>query len=205
MKEQDLDPIFKEPRRVQPKYGVVCCNLHFRSYYPSDLEFTGHYIRQVAYAAGIPCSGLVTLPTKTERWCVPKSHFIHKKSQEVFERKSHKRLLQLKDVHPTTLKHFYAFIKEHCPVSVGFRIQTYEYVDVDDVIKSLKRVRLPDVTPKPKILADAILKEMDKNPSANLYDVGIRLYKEIFKVKTLPSLDFLPKPKNKNKDKKADA
>lgn len=155
------------------------------------------FVRHVAHAAEVSCSGPVSLPTKTERWAVPKSPFVYKKCQEVFERKTHKRLLQLKDVHPRTLKHFINYLQANSPPGVGIRVETYQHEDVDQVIRSLEKIELADVTPKPKILADAIIAEVAKNPSSNLIEVGTRLYKQIFNVAKLPSLDFTKKPKAK--------
>ncbi|KAI9298626.1 ribosomal protein S10 [Neoconidiobolus thromboides FSU 785] len=195
---ENIDPIYKKPQKVESKHNIVSCNLHFRSFIPSIVDFYVDFARRASYELNIPCSGMVSLPTKTERWAVPKSPFVHKKRQEVFERKTHKRLLQLKDAHPEALNNLLEYLKTNAPPGVGIRADRYEYEDINKTLKDLedKKVKLSDITPKPKILADAILEEMKKNPNANMYEVGLRLHKEIFNVE-LPSLDFTCKPKKK--------
>lgn len=67
------------------------------------------------------------LPRIVERWTVPKSHFIHKKSQENFERKTLRRLIQIKDGHPETVGLWLAFLRKHAYYGIGMKANVWEY------------------------------------------------------------------------------
>ncbi|RIB01446.1 hypothetical protein C2G38_2010017 [Gigaspora rosea] len=60
------------------------------------MDFYIDFARRSAYALNMPCSGTIYLPTKTSRWTAICGPFVHKKSQENFERKN-KRLLVIKN------------------------------------------------------------------------------------------------------------
>jgi len=80
---------------------------------------------RAAYYANLPAAGPVPLPKKIERWTVPRSNFVHKKSQENFERITHKRLIQIKDGHPETVELWLAFLKQHQYYGVGMKANVF--------------------------------------------------------------------------------
>ncbi|KAI9596715.1 ribosomal protein S10 domain-containing protein [Syncephalis fuscata] len=123
----DVDSIYLEPERIQPSHGHVVCNLHFRSFSPNAMDFYMDFTRRAAAAFNIPCSGTVYLPTKTEKWTVLRSPFVHKKSQENFERKHHKRLLQLKDANPEVVGRLLGYLQRTCPAGIGIKVTTWEH------------------------------------------------------------------------------
>ncbi|RKP26606.1 ribosomal protein S10 domain-containing protein [Syncephalis pseudoplumigaleata] len=127
LRRPEIDAIYYEPERVPPTHGHVVCNLHFRSFSPNVMDFYTDFTRRAAAAFGIPCSGTVFLPTKTEKWTVLRSPFVHKKAQENFERKHHKRLLQLKDASPETIARLLAYIERTCPAGIGVKVTTWEH------------------------------------------------------------------------------
>src|SRR3954470_6962162 len=94
-----LQAIYFRPLRREAKYGVPVCDLQLRSYNVRNLEFFCDFALRAAYYLNLPASGPVPLPRITERWTVPKSSFIFKKSQENFERRTMRRLIQIKDGH----------------------------------------------------------------------------------------------------------
>jgi ribosomal protein S10 len=69
----------------------------------------------------------VPLPRIVERWTVPRSHFVHKKSQENFERKTLRRLIQIKDGNPETVQVWLAFLKEHAYYGIGMKANVWNY------------------------------------------------------------------------------
>ncbi|KAI8054033.1 ribosomal protein S10 domain-containing protein [Syncephalis plumigaleata] len=125
--QTEIDSIYYEPERIPTTHDHVVCNLHFRSFSPNVMDFYMDFTRRVAAAFGIPCSGTVYLPTKTEKWTVLRSPFVHKKAQENFERKHHKRLLQLKDASPETIGRLLAYIERTCPAGIGVKVTTWEH------------------------------------------------------------------------------
>ncbi|MDX2225513.1 MAG: 30S ribosomal protein S10 [Verrucomicrobiae bacterium] len=54
-------------------------------------------IVETAKRTGARVAGPIPLPTKTERWTVNRSPHADKKSMEQFERRTHKRLLDIVD------------------------------------------------------------------------------------------------------------
>lgn len=58
---------------------------------------------------------------------MPKGHFVHKKSQENFERVTHKRLIQIKDGHPETVELWLAFLKKHQYYGVGMKANVWGF------------------------------------------------------------------------------
>ncbi|KAI8576368.1 hypothetical protein K450DRAFT_257431 [Umbelopsis ramanniana AG] len=127
---EGFDDVFQVPERVQPTHGIPVCNLHFRGYLPQHLDFYVDFARRAAFALKMPCSGPVYLPTQTSRWTVIKSPFVHKKSQENFERKTHKRLLQIKDTNPEVVQRWLHYLKMNAPAGIGMRATTWEFENV---------------------------------------------------------------------------
>ncbi|CAG8495791.1 1559_t:CDS:2 [Paraglomus occultum] len=141
-KQTEEDVLYlKEPEQYLPTHNVVVCDLHFRSYVPSHMDFYVDFCRRAAGALRIPCSGPVPLPTKTTRWAVPRGPFIHKKTQENFERKTHKRLLQLKDANRDVIERWLYYIIDNAPSGIGMRVTLWEYEELDVGERMLKQAR----------------------------------------------------------------
>lgn len=118
------------PKRIKPQYGVVVCNLQFRAYIPQILDFYVDFAQRAAYHLGMPCSGKVMLPTQTTRWTVNKASFVHAKRKENFERKTHKRLLQIKDADLSSVRRWLWYLKMNAPSGVGMRATTFEFDEI---------------------------------------------------------------------------
>ncbi|CAM0142126.1 mitochondrial 37S ribosomal protein rsm10 [Umbelopsis sp. WA50703] len=127
---EGLDEVYQVPQRIPPTHDIPVCNLHFRGYIPQHLDFYVDFARRAAFSLKMPCSGPVYLPTQTSRWTVIKSPFVHKKSQENFERKTHKRLLQIKDTHPEVVQRWLHYLKMNAPAGIGMRATTWEFENV---------------------------------------------------------------------------
>lgn len=97
-----------------------------RGYLPQQLDFFADFAQRAAFHLGMPCSGTVPLPTQTSRWTVIRSPFVHKKSQENFERKTHKRLLQIKDAHPEVVERWLRYLTMNAPAGIGMRATKFE-------------------------------------------------------------------------------
>ena len=82
---------------------------------------------RAAYYLKLPASGPVPLPRIVERWTVPRSNFVHKKSQENFERITVRRLIQIKDGHPESVQLWLAFLRRHAFPGVGMKANVWEF------------------------------------------------------------------------------
>jgi ribosomal protein S10 len=101
-----------------------------RSYSVRNLEFFADFALRAAYYLHLPAFGPIPLPRITERWTVPKSHFIFKKSQENFERVTLRRLIQIKDGHPETVELWLAFLRKHSYYGIGMKANIWEYTEL---------------------------------------------------------------------------
>ncbi|THV49960.1 hypothetical protein BGAL_0171g00140 [Botrytis galanthina] len=124
---RNVQAIYLKPLRREAKYGVPSCDLQLRSYSIRNLEFFSDFALRAAYYLKLPAYGPVPLPRMIERWTVPRSHFVHKKSQENFERKTLRRLIQIKDGHPETVSLWLAFLRKHAYYGIGMKANVWEY------------------------------------------------------------------------------
>jgi tryptophanyl-tRNA synthetase len=122
-----LEALYLKPLRREAEYGVPSCNLQLRSYSIRNLEFFCDFALRAAYFLGLPAFGPVPLPRMVERWTVPKSTFIFKKSQENFERITMRRLIQIRDGHPETVQLWLAFLQKHAYYGIGMKANIWEF------------------------------------------------------------------------------
>lgn len=92
-----------------------------------NVEFFADFAIRAAYYLKLPVSGPVPLPRIVERWTVPRSNFVHKKSQENFERITLRRLVQIKDGNPKAVQAWLAFLRKHAFYGVGMKANVWEY------------------------------------------------------------------------------
>lgn len=52
---------------------------------------------------------------------------MHKKSQENFERRTVRRLIQIKDGHPESVELWLAFLRKHAYYGVGMKANVFEF------------------------------------------------------------------------------
>lgn len=132
-----LEALYLKPLRREAEYGVPTCNLQLRSYSARNLEFFCDFALRAAYYAGLPAYGPVPLPRMVERWTVPKSTFIFKKSQENFERITLRRLIQIKDGNPETVQLWLAFLQKHAYYGIGMKANIWEFSKLGTFVLSL--------------------------------------------------------------------
>ena len=98
-----------------------------RSYSIRNLEFFADFAMRVAYYLGLAARGPIPLPRITERWTVPRSNFIHKKSQENFERKTLRRLIQIQDGHPEVVQCWLGYLEKRAYYGIGMKANVWEF------------------------------------------------------------------------------
>ena len=69
--------------------------VHLRGFDIELIEQSAHAIVSTVQKQGTKVAGPVPLPTKISKYTVLKSPFIHKKSREQFEMRTHKRLIDI--------------------------------------------------------------------------------------------------------------
>ncbi|KAK4188695.1 hypothetical protein QBC35DRAFT_514615 [Podospora australis] len=126
-----LEALYLQPLRRKAEYGIPSCDLQLRSYSLPNMEFFCDFALRAAYYLGLPAFGPVPLPKKIERWTVPKGHFVHKKSQENFERITLRRLIQIKDGHPETVQVWLAFLQKYAYYGIGMKANMWEFSKLD--------------------------------------------------------------------------
>ncbi|KAL5604655.1 uncharacterized protein BROUX77_004841 [Berkeleyomyces rouxiae] len=125
-----VQAIYMKPLKRTAKYGIPSCDLQLRSYSLRPLEFFADFALRAAYYLNLPAYGPVPLPQITERWTVPRSHFIFKKSQENFERVTKRRLIQIRDGDPQAVQVWLAFLRKHAFYGVGAKANVWEFSDL---------------------------------------------------------------------------
>lgn len=65
---------------------------------------------------------------------MPRSSFIFKKSQENFERRTVRRLIQIRDGHPETVEVWLAFLRKHAYYGIGMKANIYEFSKLGELI-----------------------------------------------------------------------
>ncbi|KAI9503223.1 ribosomal protein S10 domain-containing protein [Coemansia spiralis] len=144
------DPLYEKPPRVAQTHGIRVCRVAFRSFQLHRMDFYMDFAIRAAYHMGIPIAGPVSMPVQIRRWTVLKSPFVHKSSMEVFERRTHKRVLILYDANPEVVKKWLDYINENIPVGIGMKywLTEHEPLDISEQInKALKTGEAGKVDP----------------------------------------------------------
>ncbi|KAI0883463.1 30S ribosomal protein S10, mitochondrial [Annulohypoxylon maeteangense] len=126
-----VQAIYLQPLRREAEFGVPSCDLQLRSFSIPNLEFFCDFALRAAYYLNLPAFGPVPLPKIIERWTVPRSHFIFKKSQENFERITRRRLIQIRDGHPETVQIWLAYLQKHAYYGIGMKANVWEFTGLD--------------------------------------------------------------------------
>ncbi|KAF9975641.1 mitochondrial 37S ribosomal protein rsm10 [Modicella reniformis] len=132
---------YGEPVRIPATHNITVAHLHLRSYLPHELDFFTDFARRAAAVLEMPCSGAIPLPVQTSRWTVNKSPFIYKKAQENFERKTHKRLLAIKDTHPDVVRRWVQFLSQNSMAGVGMKVTIWEHEELGVGQKRFDKVK----------------------------------------------------------------
>ncbi|KAI1106326.1 ribosomal protein S10 [Jackrogersella minutella] len=141
-----VQALYLQPLRREAQYGVPSCDLQLRSFSIPNLEFFCDFALRAAYYLNLPAFGPVPLPKIVERWTVPRSHFIFKKSQENFERITRRRLIQIRDGHPETVQLWLAYLRKHAYYGIGMKANVWEFASyeiskqMEEEAKSLQEI-----------------------------------------------------------------
>ena len=115
---------------VKPTHGVHVATLQLKSYNQKtfDLDFFADFALRCAQALEIPTGGIASLPTRTSLWTVPRGPFVHKKSQENFWRRTHRRSIKVYDASDATVDRWLQFLRMHEMPGVASKVSLFRYV-----------------------------------------------------------------------------
>ncbi|PPR03600.1 hypothetical protein CVT24_007589 [Panaeolus cyanescens] len=117
------------PPHFHPRtHDIPVANIHFRSHHPTLLSTFTHFAAHAASSLGIPTSRVIPLPTQRSLWTVLRSPFAHKKSQENFDRKVHKRAIKAWDADPEVVQRWIAYLRKHAMPGVGMKVTVWDRV-----------------------------------------------------------------------------
>ena len=124
---RSVQAMYLKPLKRGARYGLPSCDLQLRSYSVRNVEFFADFALRAAYYLKLSTAGPILLPRIVERWTVPRSNFIFKKSQENFERITIRRLIQIKDGHPEAVEVWLAFLRKHAYYGIGMKANVWQY------------------------------------------------------------------------------
>ncbi|GAA5985940.1 hypothetical protein JCM11641_004836 [Rhodosporidiobolus odoratus] len=125
-------PVWSHHVPLPQTHGVHVATLHLRSHTTSlsDLTFFTSFALRSARALGLPTSGAAALPTKTSLYTTPRSPFAHKKSQQNFWKKEHKRAIKVFDGNEEVVEAWLAYLRKEALPGVGMKAQVFSYREV---------------------------------------------------------------------------
>ena len=94
--------------------------IRLKAYDHRVLDASAQRIVETAERTGARVVGPVPLPTRTERWTVRRSPFIDKDSQEHFEMRTHKRLIDVLEPDAKTID---TLMRLNLPAGVDIEIK----------------------------------------------------------------------------------
>lgn len=151
-----------------PTHGIHVATLHLRSYADglSNLDLFADFARRAAFAIGIPASGVARLPTRTSLWTVPRSPFVHKKSQENFWRKTHSRVIKLYDANDQVVDRWLHFLRIHALPGVGQKAELFRYHEMGVGDKLMEEAKALQRSSSTKVAEGETAKKVDSATSS---------------------------------------
>lgn len=131
------------PLKHEVKYGDLKAEVVFKAFDPVNVEFFCDFALRAAYYMGLPATGPKPIPTKRERWTVIRAPFVHAKSKENFERKTHGRMIKIWDSDSEVVDLWLAYLKENSVWGVGVKVNMYtaETVKFGEEMRSIENMQ----------------------------------------------------------------
>ncbi|KAJ3788068.1 hypothetical protein GGU10DRAFT_287113 [Lentinula aff. detonsa] len=166
--------------------SIPAGNITFYSHHPRLLALFTHFASHAASSLAIPISKVIMLPTDRSLWTVIRAPFAYKKSQENFERKTHKRMIKAWDADPEVIDRWVRYLEKHSMGGVGIRVTKWERLPIGIGKTRLARVKEAFKAPVPDGVssADAKLLEVqqegdsDANRKQAIKALGEKILKE---------------------------
>ncbi|VVT53031.1 mitochondrial 37S ribosomal protein uS10m [Magnusiomyces paraingens] len=188
------------PLRHPKTHGHLVAEIQMRAFETQDLDFFADFALRAAFYLKMPVSGVIPLPTRRERWTVIRSPFVHAKSKENFERRTHKRVIKVYDSNPEVIETWLATLQKHSMSGIGMKAHMYTREDIN-VVKSLDNQKLTSMTPEELAAEQEHLHSISSFNPTNVHfgnDVNRKVAKEVIKLLSDPV--FKPHLDESNKD-----
>ena len=117
----------REPLPRPHKCHVATLALH--AHHPYNLDLYTSFALAAAHNMRMPTSGAAALPTTKSLWTVIKSPFVHKKAQENFERRTHRRIIKVYDTDRDTVDLWLRYLRKNGIGGVGMKAMVHEWVE----------------------------------------------------------------------------
>ncbi|EPY53629.1 ribosomal protein subunit S10 [Schizosaccharomyces cryophilus OY26] len=128
--------VYLSPLKWKPsEKDDLVASLRVKSYETNELDFYSDFICRVAYYMKIPLRGPRPLPKRIESWTLLKSPFVHKGSQENFERITHTRLFEFYNTNPSQLETFLAYVRKNNMPALTLEAKSVAYEDMDVAVR----------------------------------------------------------------------
>lgn len=137
-------------------HGIHVATLQLTAHHAQafELDFFADFAMRAAHAFAIPTGGIAMLPTRTTLWTVPRGPFVHKKSQENFWRRLHRRSIKVYDASDATVDRWLQYLRIHempgvaskaqlfrrYPLGVGQHMQTAAVTDDETNADAVRQV-----------------------------------------------------------------
>ncbi|KAJ4479954.1 hypothetical protein J3R30DRAFT_3467017 [Lentinula aciculospora] len=147
---------------IHPRtHSIPAGNITFYSYHPRLLALFTHFASHAASSLAIPISKVIMLPTERSLWTVIRAPFAYKKSQENFERRTHKRMIKAWDADPEVIDRWVKYIEKHSMGGVGIRVTKWERLPLGIGKTRLARTKEAFKAPKPEGVSSADVKLLE--------------------------------------------
>lgn len=113
------------PLKHEVKYGDLKAEVIFKCFDPVNVEFFCDFALRAAYYLGLPATGPKPIETRRERWTVIRAPFVHAKSKENFERKTHGRMIKIWDSDSEVIDLWLSYLKKNSVWGVGVKVNMY--------------------------------------------------------------------------------
>ncbi|KAH7923593.1 ribosomal protein S10 [Leucogyrophana mollusca] len=151
------------PLQHPPTHRVPVALIHLRAHHPLHLDLFAHFAEHAAAALAIPASRPIHLPTQRSLWTVLRGPFVHKKSQENFERRVHKRAIKAWDADPEVVDRWVKYLVRHTIPGVGIRVTRWQHAPVgvgrEMMQSAVGSLRQDTDAQRVKALADKIVQQ----------------------------------------------
>jgi small subunit ribosomal protein S10 len=124
---KNLQTMYLRPLKRTPTHNIPVCSLQIRSFSVRNLELYADFAMRAAYYLGLPAKGPIPLPHITQRWTVPRSNFVHKKSQETFERVTVRRTIQILDGDAQAVQCWLGYLQQKAYHGIGMKAHMWEH------------------------------------------------------------------------------
>ena len=110
-----------------PTHGIHVATLQLKAHSQKtfELDFFADFAVRAAHAMKMPTGGIAQLPIQTSLWTVPRGPFVHKKSQENFWRRTHRRSIKVYDASDATVDRWLQFLRHHEMPGVASKAQLF--------------------------------------------------------------------------------